>query len=193
MDVIRATPPVPLHNRTLAEPPCCSQWYVTSSQNFVWLIMSKGLCVARVCVLFKLPEVYRLNTVYPLAYVDNYPTRSHRMENPNMPPLRRHARRGVPTPSLLLLLWKREHLGLYLVLPFSLRPDKLIFRYRATSSLLHRPPLPNDLILIQTYNLKDHNNFILRVRVISTFVIDTYCQLTFRPRSILFSRLRPLW
>ena len=34
--------------------------------------MSQGLRVARVRVLFKLPEVYRLTTVHPLAYVEWY-------------------------------------------------------------------------------------------------------------------------
>ena len=128
MDVIWATPPIPAHNRTPAEPRCCPQRYIPSSQNFVWLIMSKGLCVARVCILIELPEVYRLNTIHPLAYVDSYPTRSHRMENPNC-----HHSAGMPGAAYphrrsFTLSWKREHLCLCLVLQFSLWTDKLIFR-----------------------------------------------------------------
>ena len=72
--------------------------------------------------------MYRLNTVHPLAYVDSYPARSHRMENRNC-----HHSAGMPgaayphRPSFTLS-WKREHLCLCLVLPFFLWTDKLIFR-----------------------------------------------------------------
>ena len=42
------------------------------SQKFVWPITSPGLCIAHVSVLFKLPKVYRLTTVHPLAYIEWY-------------------------------------------------------------------------------------------------------------------------
>ena len=165
---------------------CCPQRYIPSSRNFVWLIISEGLCVARVCILIKLPEVYRLNTVHPLAYVDSYPARSHRMENRNC-----HHSVGMPgaayphRPSFTLS-WKREHLCLCLVLPFFLWTDKLIFRTlgsRPASCIDH--PSQTISCSFKPTTWRTTTNFILRVRVISTFVTDTYCQLTFRASSIL--------
>ncbi|KIK08109.1 hypothetical protein K443DRAFT_85406, partial [Laccaria amethystina LaAM-08-1] len=74
VNIVQAAPPVPAHNRTPAEPPYLDFALIrTGEQNDKTDATAlKGLCIACVCVLFKLPEVYRITTVHLLAYVEWY-------------------------------------------------------------------------------------------------------------------------
>ncbi|EDR03415.1 uncharacterized protein LACBIDRAFT_331514 [Laccaria bicolor S238N-H82] len=62
------------HDHTPAEPPCLDFALIRTGEqnNKTNATALRGLRVAHVHVLFKLPEVYHLNTIHPLAYVEWY-------------------------------------------------------------------------------------------------------------------------
>ncbi|KAF7971986.1 hypothetical protein HWV62_19333 [Athelia sp. TMB] len=71
-NVVRATPPVPASSRRKAEPAHLDFALIRTAEqnNRTAGSTLQGLRVGQVRVIFKLPDVYRVTTTHPLAYVE---------------------------------------------------------------------------------------------------------------------------